>query len=196
MVHMGPDPARAVYQGENARTRRSGAGHDPGELRSLAREDEPRRPSDDAGRSGQVDPGQARIATQHFAFQAGSPYGHIAQAVQGLPCTGVVGNVHSLQRNSENHALFFRHHCSSLALPAWHALCLCHKLAQDVLASYRSTCLWRDASMGTALHILHLEDNPDDQELVRLTLVKEGMSGDLTHAGSQERNLTPLNSSH
>src|SRR5207249_2240624 len=123
-----------------------------------------------------VDPGQARITTQHFAFQAGSHYGHIAQAVQGLPCTGVVGNVHSLQRNSENHALFFRHYCSSLALPAWHALCLCHKLAQDVLASYRSTCLWRDASMGTALHILHLEDNPDDQELVRLTLVKEGMS--------------------
>ena len=33
--------------------------------------------------------------------------------------------------------------------------------------------------MGTALHILHLEDNPDDQELVRLTLVKEGMACEL-----------------
>src|SRR5205809_7571891 len=41
------------------------------------------------------------------------------------------------------------------------------------------TCLRRDASMGTALHILHLEDNPDDQELVRLTLVKEGMACEL-----------------
>jgi len=46
--------------------------------------------------------------------------------------------------------------------------------------------------MGTALHILHLEDNPDDQELVRLTLVKEGMSCELACVEAHDDFLAAL----
>src|SRR2546425_610995 len=46
--------------------------------------------------------------------------------------------------------------------------------------------------MGTTLHILHLEDNPDDQELVRLTLVKEGMACELACVESHDDFLAAL----
>src|SRR2546425_7724611 len=60
--------ARAGYQRKSVRTRRSGTGHDPGELLGLAREDQPRGPSGHAGLPGQVRSEEHTSELQSLAY--------------------------------------------------------------------------------------------------------------------------------